>query len=497
MKYIFNAEHLTLPTPLGSWKSMTSNQWKQDWDYFINEDGQFLYKNMGKSTWHRYLIKPNLRRTFHKEFLVLQEDPIDIKARVSVIESTHSIRITSTSHISQVPPSPTIAISFDEIHLYKPKLGWFMRNLTSSESTGNLLAHLIQGTAVGVSDGSYYESHDIGSCAWIISTPDGKEWISGGGLIPGIDEDQSAYRSELGGLLGITIFLHAIQLPPNTEPSILIACDGLSALNKIKINANQRKCKYKHIDFISIMHDLWQQSKFLPTTKHVYGHQDVTGRELSLLELLNCKMDLKAKEIALTHIQHPTNQPNPPPTILGLGSIYCNGNIISSKIQQSLYKTITKNSFINWFSDKTHLPTNLLQQSINWPSFHQARKNATLSRKIFITKWISNFTASGEYMVRNKMRKDSSCPICKSAVEDLPHILTCPSTATQGLHKILLADLHTWLTSSRTLKSITTFIHSGLKHWLSNPTTFWRPNFTNFLQDSEYTFPISHQLQIG
>ena len=336
-----------------------------------------------------------------------------------------------------------------------------MSYLTSSASTGNLLMHLTQGTAIGVRDGSYYMSHNVGSCAWIISSPDGLEWISGGGIIPGKDTDQNAYRSEIGGLLGLTIFLHALDLPPNTNPSILIACDGKSALQKVITGKYEIKCKYKDIGMISIMHDLWKESKFVPTTQHLYGHQDVTGRELTMLETLNCKVDLRAKEIALNDIRDSTNHPPPSSTTLGLGSIYCNNSIITSKIRQSLYNSVTTKSFISWLSSKNTFPVDLLQHSIHWPSFHKARINASLSRKIFITKWLSDYTASGEYMVRTKMRKDSSCPRC---VEDLPHILTCTSTTTQYLHSSLLTDLHSWLKSSRTLPSITTLVYKGLTH---------------------------------
>ena len=137
---------------------------------------------------------------------------------------------------------------------------------------------------------------------------------------------------------------------------------------------------------ISIMHDLWKESKFVPTTQHVYGHQDVTGRELTMLETLNCKVDLRAKEIALNHISDSTNHLPPPPTTLGLGSIYCNNTIVTSKIQQSLYKSVTTKSFISWLSSKNTFPVDLLRHSIHWPSFHKARKDAPLSRKIFLTK---------------------------------------------------------------------------------------------------------------
>ena len=496
LKNIFSSGDQVLQVPLGAWNTTSQQQWIHNWDYFVSDDRQFLYMNKGQSTWHRFLKKPHSHRAFHTAPLIIYSDPTDISTRVSVTQTRDTFHITSFSSTSRQPIAPCTTIHIDQLHLFEPKLNWFMSYLTSSESTSNLLLHLNHGTAIGVSDGSYYMTHNVGSCAWIISSPDGSEWVSGGGLIPGNDTDQNAYRSEIGGLLGLTIFLHALDLPPNTNPSILIACDGKSALRKVITGNHEIKCKYKDIDMISIMHDLWKESKFIPNTQHVYGHQDVTGRELTMLETLNCKVDLKAKEIALNHISDSTNY-HPPSTTLGLGSIYCNNSIVTSKIRQSLYNSVTTKSFISWLSSKNTFPVDLLQHSIHWPSFHKARKNAPLSRKIFITKWLSDYTASGEYMVRTKMRKDSSCPKCNCEVEDLPHILTCTSTSTRDLHSSLLKDLHHWLKSSRTLPSISTLVHKGIKHWLRSPLIFWRPDFVDFLPELETTFPISTQLQIG
>ena len=47
--------------------------------------------------------------------------------------------------------------------------------------------NIVSGTALAVSDGSYYPSKDVGAYAWTISVPDGKEKVQGGGVIPGLD----------------------------------------------------------------------------------------------------------------------------------------------------------------------------------------------------------------------------------------------------------------------------------------------------------------------
>lgn len=82
---------------------------------------------------------------------------------------------------------------------------------------------------MGASDGSYHPIQEMGSCGWIIATPDGAKWIEGGGVIPGLKSDQNSYRSELGGPLGIATFVASINLPIGNY-TLKTVCHGLSTL---------------------------------------------------------------------------------------------------------------------------------------------------------------------------------------------------------------------------------------------------------------------------
>lgn len=65
-----------------------------------------------------------------------------------------------------------------------PTLLCFFKYLDCSASTGSVLQHLLNGAAIEVSGGSYFEEFDIGTCAWTVVTLDGVEWIEGGGVVP-------------------------------------------------------------------------------------------------------------------------------------------------------------------------------------------------------------------------------------------------------------------------------------------------------------------------
>ena len=84
-----------------------------------------------------------------------------------------------------------IPMHIDAVTILPPSIDWFMQHIKSLTSTTKLYRDLLSGTALAISDGSFY-----GSCGWIIATSDGTQWIQGGGIIPGEPNVQSSYRSE-------------------------------------------------------------------------------------------------------------------------------------------------------------------------------------------------------------------------------------------------------------------------------------------------------------
>jgi hypothetical protein len=160
---------------------------------------------------------------------------------------------------------------------------------------------LLSGTAVAVSDGSFYRESRKASAAWIVASADGREFIKGGGLIPGPARLHSAYRSELGGLLGISIGIFALhntaklhnllgrarQSDTDTHPPITIACDGKTALfQAFHSSVDSTSLTWKHFDILTSIIGWWSHIPYSPRAQHVKGHQDSHKclDDLSLLE---------------------------------------------------------------------------------------------------------------------------------------------------------------------------------------------------------------------
>jgi len=100
-----------------------------------------------------------------------------------------------------------------------------------------LLLDIQAGRAVSVSDGSYHPHVKLSTAAWVIQSTVTGDRMVGGGIVHRLLLDHNSYRSELGGLLGLVIFLRAVEMitrPPITPlaAALTIACDGKRALYK-------------------------------------------------------------------------------------------------------------------------------------------------------------------------------------------------------------------------------------------------------------------------
>lgn len=89
----------------------------------------------------------------------------------------------------------------------------FFNNLSHSTTLTLLHEHVFAGTVLAVSDGLSYPITHLGACGWIISTPDQKEWIQGGCIIPGDLVIHNAYMTDLGERTGIALFFNTFIIP--------------------------------------------------------------------------------------------------------------------------------------------------------------------------------------------------------------------------------------------------------------------------------------------
>ena len=111
---------------------------------------------------------------------------------------------------------------------------WLYHQTSRSRRIDKVINDIKNGKAISVSDGSYYSDTRTGAAAWIIESEDATQFIRGESIVPGAKEIQSAYRSEVTGLLAIIDKLQLLSTEYNiTEGAIVIACDGITALTRL------------------------------------------------------------------------------------------------------------------------------------------------------------------------------------------------------------------------------------------------------------------------
>ena len=239
IKVVYNFDYLKLPTSLSRWVNSTSAS-IQTWDWFCSTDSQFLFHH-SNSTWHRHLIKSNSHHQYFKESLLLSTSPSSTVYPASIIStnSSHILHSCSTNPPPTIPPDPVLnyrPFTFSDIGQ-----SYFFDNISHSPSLDNLHHHVCKGTALAVSDGSYYPHYNLGGCGWIVSTPDMSEWFQGGCIIPGNRSMHSAYCTELSGLVGLSFFFSSLCTPPPTQLSQEITSDCKLGLFKLTFLQNLLK----------------------------------------------------------------------------------------------------------------------------------------------------------------------------------------------------------------------------------------------------------------
>ena len=61
--------------------------------------------------------------------------------------------------------------------------------MSIANNTETLFDSTLKGHALAASGGIFFPLEEVGTCAWIIATPDRKEWNKGGQIVQGEPQD--------------------------------------------------------------------------------------------------------------------------------------------------------------------------------------------------------------------------------------------------------------------------------------------------------------------
>ena len=90
-----------------------------------------------------------------------------------------------------------------------------------------------------------------------------RRYIRGGRRTPGPQDAQGAYRSELAGLLGITIIVWILErMVPDSQGVVVIGCDGLPTLRRsLDTDPGRLSTSSKHFDIIAALMWYWREMR--------------------------------------------------------------------------------------------------------------------------------------------------------------------------------------------------------------------------------------------
>ena len=86
---------------------------------------------------------------------------------------------------------------------------WAIKDVRMTQHINEIIDDITNGTAVGVSDGSFKD--EFGTASWVIENFSGSQMIMGNVLVPGFQSNQSAYRSEIAGIYGLVMVTEEIK----------------------------------------------------------------------------------------------------------------------------------------------------------------------------------------------------------------------------------------------------------------------------------------------
>jgi hypothetical protein len=299
-------------------------------------------------------------------------------------------------------------------------------------------------------------------------------------ITPGGASDQSAYRSELAGILAAISVINALAKFHHISTNITIHCDCQKGLDKAFNLSSTPNLNDASHDFLqAIQYEIkntsigWQGS-------HIKGHQDVqfSFEQLDRISQLNIQVDRMAKEFVKTAIILPRHFDVTTPA----WKIKLHNFTIIANIDQTLYELVHTAPSRDYWIKKNRISESAFD-SINWSRLRQALANMPLTCRLFCTKHTIGMCGVGKFQKLWKMRETDSCPHCG-------HIWTCGSPAVNEVWTQSLLKLESALKKLDTDPQLLETIIAYLTSWQLDDTL--RP-----LGSVEYRLMTDKQNTIG
>jgi len=344
-------------------------------------DGSILYHKKDNGTWSQHQLQ-KLRNKFSLFAAVGApcEQPYSYK-HATVHRKHEQFICSESSEILSLQVNTDC--TFDEFLQWQDSSIQWCSKYMVPEAEGIFLKEAVQtGEAIAVCDGFYQDSY--GTASWVIEGVTPGIRAQGCVLSPGGAKIQSAYRSELSGILAIMIVAQLLcDYYHIWEGSIELGCDGLAALNKTFTMVYLIDTDESNQDLLMVIRTLWNRSPLPWKIRHVKGHQDDDQdyESLDRWARLNIEMDKNTKKFISVAKRQPSQHLVP----FEPWSIWINCEKLVSNISTKLYEHVHSRQAIEYWAAKPTMTKNSLA-IIDWTTINKAMSLVKHSRWVFISK---------------------------------------------------------------------------------------------------------------
>jgi hypothetical protein len=246
------------------------------------------------------LLHPRYNRrtynTFCAEGTPMNQPPTTLLKASVQLTKDNLLWMTDKGYFSEIAQEPTYKTFSDYLQRSERSNRWCFNYVDIPQDYELLLSDMMEGHVILISDGSYNPTDNYGTAAWILEGKLSNLQMSGKIITPGQATVQSAYRSELAGILAAVSIINELAKFHSVNTSITLLCDCEKGLEKA-FSKNSLALQDSSYDLLQAIHYKLEHSSIQWTGAHIKGHQD-DGTPFKLLDRpsqLNVLVDQMAK----------------------------------------------------------------------------------------------------------------------------------------------------------------------------------------------------------
>ena len=433
---------------------------------FYDKDQHHLWEKQ-QDTWKRYDRSSSSLRPRYRLHSSHQSSPSTPMEPATAKRISHN----SLSFTGSAPPPPQVStpISISETIATFGEARWPLNTAIFPEEGKPIADAIQQGTAIGVSDGSYKpgKNRKLSAAAWILQDLHTGQVTYGVVRTSGTTTENNAYRAELQGfhtmLMGVTTICTLYHI---TTGSIVLGMDNEAGVLQCMETMEEPPANTKHVDLIRACRRIINSLPIQVHLEHIDGHADaIVGRTLNPMECLNVAADSMAKEHLdqLCHLAT-TNQLQPcPPTIYMEGTrIYIQNTKITCKPGEHLRQAVFYEAMREYLDERNLLPATAFPL-VDWNAIRKAAQQSAPLFRLWASKNASGQCAVGKMMKKWNFWEEERCPLCAAMVEDARHVPMCPAAPIRQTYAVGVTKFQEKLQSLQTHPDIITCLTKGIE----------------------------------